>query len=87
MAIAIDLNRFRAHTLNEPAKIHGMTIVVVVQCQQCEAGEQLALVNAQPAVCPSCGATYSADRVLWEKTTPSPQIALSATPPRNRAFT
>lgn len=64
-----------------PAEIQGMTIVVVVECKQCDAKEVLALVNAQPAVCPACGATVSMDALNWRRDNPVPKIALSATRP------
>ena len=79
-------HRFHVPTLGEPAKIQGMTIIVVVRCQQCDAGEDLALVNAQPAACPTCGAIVSLDRVTWDKDVPVPSIALSATPSRARSL-
>ena len=70
----------------DPARIEGMTIIVVVTCQQCASGEQLGLLNAQPATCPSCGATVSLDRVSWDKQSPVPKIALSATKPLAKAL-
>lgn len=74
------LKRAPVPTIGEPAKVMGMTIIVVVTCQRCQAGEDLALVNAQPATCPSCGSTVALDRVTWDKDKPRPFIELSATP-------
>lgn len=66
--------------LGAPAKVLGMTIIVVVECQQCNSKEQIALVNAQPAVCPGCSALLAMDRVQWDKHNPTPKIAISASP-------
>lgn len=67
--------------LGQPARVEGMTLVVVVVCLQCPAGEMLALVNAQPAVCPSCGARVSLNSLDWDAANPVPRISMSATRP------
>ena len=67
--------------IGDPAKLLGLTIVVVAECQQCPAHEQLALVNAQTAVCPSCGATVGMDHLEWDRHQPVPTITLNATRP------
>lgn len=66
----------------EPAKIQGATILVVVTCQQCQGNDDICLVNAQPAVCPTCGAVVTLDSYSWDREDPVPKIALSATLPR-----
>lgn len=71
----------RVPMVGAPARVDGMTLVVVVTCQQCKAGEQLALVNAQPATCPSCGATVSLEQVQWDRKNPVPRIELNASRP------
>lgn len=66
---------------NEPAAVQGITIVVVVECRQCDSKEQLALVNSQPATCLSCGATVTMDALSWRRDRAIPKLALSATRP------
>lgn len=69
--------------LDEPAKVLGLTVLVAVECQQCEAPRgQVCLVNAQPAACPKCGAILEAERVTWDSRQPIPSIAISASPSR-----
>lgn len=58
----------------------GLTLVVIVQCQQCDHAEGLALVNALPAACPTCGTIFAVDAVTWAKDRAVPQVALSMTP-------
>jgi hypothetical protein len=69
----------------EPARVVSLTILVTVHCQQCLSTDDLVLVNAQPAVCPSCGALLSLDRVTWDNVQ-QPSIALSASRPVAQAF-
>lgn len=69
----------------EPATIAGLTILVSVQCQ-CGAPEFLGLLNAQKAVCESCGAGFSLDAVSWERGSSTPSIAISSSPSRAKAL-
>ena len=70
--------------LGSPARVLGMTLIVVVQCDQCDGHDELALVNAQPAVCPTCGALVSLERIQWSKDS-VPKIELQASRPLGRA--
>lgn len=72
--------------LDEPATVLGLTILVSVQCKQCESEEAIGLINAQPAVCQGCGAVISVDAVRWAKGSTAPQITLSASPSRATAL-
>jgi hypothetical protein len=65
--------------LGAPVKVLGTTILVVVECLQCAGREQMALVNDQKTVCPSCGAVVNLNHVTWDKAMPSFTASLNAT--------
>lgn len=71
--------------LDEPGKVMGLTLIVSVQCA-CGAPTLIGLLNAQPAVCDLCGAVFSVDAVTWNKESPTPKIALRASPSRAQAL-
>lgn len=71
--------------LDEPGQILGLTLLVSVQCQ-CGAPTLIGLLNAQPAVCETCGAVFSLDAVSWNKDHPTPTIAMRATPSRAKTL-
>lgn len=71
--------------LDEPAKVCGLQIVVLIQCQ-CGCPQQIGLLNAQKAVCEDCGAVFSLDAVSWEQGSPTPTVRLSASPSRAKAL-
>ena len=72
--------------LDEPATVVGLTLIVSVQCKHCTDTRLIGLLNSQPAVCEGCGSVFTLDAVTWEKGSATPQIALSAIPPRVRAL-
>ena len=67
--------------LGEPAKVVQLTVLVVIECNQCEAHSRLTLIDGQSAVCTHCGAMYQADRVTWDRRVAVPSIALTASRP------
>lgn len=71
--------------VDEPAVVLGLTILVSVQCR-CGAKAAIGLLNSQASVCEACGATFSLDRVTWEKGSSTPSIALSSSPSRAKAL-
>ena len=69
-------------TLNEPAQVVGITVLVSVQCRQCDSPDLIGLINGQKAVCETCGAVLNLDALSWRNGDPHPQVALSAAPSR-----
>ena len=79
MPVPFDLSS--ATIVGEPARVVSLTMLVVVECRQCAGRHQMTLINLQPACCPSCGAVYELERVVWSAQEAIPKISLSASPP------
>lgn len=82
MPMPIDFRKLGPNipTIGDPAKVEGMTVIVVVTCMQCQARNQLGLLNSQPAICPTCGARVSIKSISWDVANNGiPKIHLDAT--------
>lgn len=66
----------------EPFRVTSMSLLIGAECSCGGPDRIVALVNHQPAACPSCGAVVSMDSLSWEKGNPVPHIALSVAPSR-----
>lgn len=79
----------RAGALNLGAKYRVVTwtIVVTIECRQCDAHATVTLVNTQEAICPSCGATHALGGMRWDVTAPTlqtPQFGIASSAPADR---
>ena len=65
----------------ELATVTGVTVLVSIRCR-CGTVAQLGLINAQPALCESCGRVFTCDAVEWAKDRSVPHVSLSSSPSR-----
>lgn len=64
-----------------------VSVIVELECEQCEAHAAVTLINSQPARCATCGAEYDCGGVRWDATKQAdqpPQVAISAGLPTRR---
>jgi uncharacterized paraquat-inducible protein A len=69
-------------------RVSKVTVIVEIECLQCEAHAVVTLINGQSATCPRCGATYDCGGLRWDATTSAdapPQVAIAAGAPTRRA--
>ena len=70
----------RVFTLGARYRVHHWTLVVSIQCLQCETKPVLVATDTQPAKCPSCGAEYDLGGLRWDVTNPAQtQLGIAAT--------